>query len=64
MVQQEVPLVGATVDTNDWSGTGEELGIGTVVIMIFFIMVGVATYGYNRITDLAGVDGEQEIPGV
>jgi hypothetical protein len=67
MAEVEVPLVGAEIDSEDYSGSAEQFGLGTLAMILFFAMVAIASYGFDRIKTAAGVDDDGdnvEIPGV
>jgi len=66
MVEVEVPLVGAEIDSEDYSGSAEQFGLGTLAMVLFFAMVAIASYGFDRIKNVAGVDDSDDdvIPGV
>ncbi|SFH07495.1 hypothetical protein SAMN04488063_0098 [Halopelagius inordinatus] len=64
MVQFKIPFVDLTVDTTDPSGSAMNFGGAVAGIIALFGATGVATYVYNRAKSVAGVEGEQQIPGV
>lgn len=60
-----IPIADQEVSTDD--GAGDAAGSVVAALVSFlalFGVVGAASYVYNRMKDVAGVDGETEIPGV
>lgn len=60
----EIPVADAEVDTSDLSGSLKSVGGAVAGFVALFGSVGIATYLYNRVKNLAGVEGQQNIPGV
>jgi len=64
MAQVDLPFVGGQLDTNDPEASATDVGVGTAAIFVFFVMIAIASYAFDRVKNVAGVDGETEIPGV
>jgi len=59
-----IPIVDEEVTTDDAGESGESLLGAFLGFLALFGIVGAASYTYNRAKDVAGVDGETEIPGI
>ncbi|MFC7131652.1 sugar kinase [Salinibaculum sp. GCM10025337] len=60
----EIPVVDQEVDTDDPEQSALSVAGAVIGTLFLFMTIGVASYIYNRATEIAGVDGEAEIPGV
>lgn len=65
MVKYPIPLVDQEVDTDDGaSGVAMPVVKATAGFVTLFGATGLATWAYNRIRTAAGVEKNQQIPGV
>lgn len=64
MASYTIPFVDKEIDTSEPGESAQNSVLAVASFATLFAVVGVATYGYNRIKSLAGVEGDQDIPGV
>jgi hypothetical protein len=60
----DIPLTENDIDTDDPTGSGKSLFAAMAGFVALFGVIGAASWAYQRMTELAGVDGDQNIPGV
>ena len=64
-MKYEIPLTGQTVDTNDGAGgVARDVGMAVAGFVTLFGVTGAAAFLYNRAKRAAGVEANQQIPGV
>ena len=59
-----IPIVDEEVSTDDAGSSGMSIVGAVLGFLTLFGVVGAATYVFQRAKEVAGVDGETEIPGV
>jgi len=60
-----IPIVDEEVSTDDGSeGVAMPILGGIMGFLTLFGIVGASSFAYGRVKEVAGVDGETEIPGV
>jgi len=60
----DIPLTGNDLDTDDPAESGKSLAAAVMGFLALFGVVGAASYIYNRTTELAGMSGETDVPGI
>lgn len=57
-MEYEIPIVGTTIDTDDPAESAKSFGGAVLGILSLTAAAAVATFSYQRLKSVAGVDGE------
>jgi hypothetical protein len=63
-MEYNIPIVDEEVSTDDTESVTMPIFGALMGFLTLFGVIGAATYLFNRAKEMAGVDGETEIPGV